>query len=101
MAENELKHLSRKELLEMLITQSRELERLRKELDETQALLQDKTIRIREAAPGPNATFLFLISLPLPLYIGHRVTKKEFRRHIPQIPSAGSSVRLPFSPFAL
>lgn len=56
MAENELKHLSRKELLEMLITQSRELERLRKELDETQALLQDKTIRIREAGTMADAS---------------------------------------------
>lgn len=44
----ELKRLNRAELLELLLTQTRETERLQKELDETKARLNDRNLRIQE-----------------------------------------------------
>ena len=49
MTNKELKHLSRAELLEMLIERTNEVERLSKELDETKRLLNDKKITIENA----------------------------------------------------
>ena len=49
MTDKELKRLSRGELLEMLIQQSKELERLRKQLDAAQTALQNREIAITNA----------------------------------------------------
>ena len=49
MTDKELKRLSRGELLEMLIQQSKELERLRKQLDAAQTALQNREITINKA----------------------------------------------------
>ncbi len=49
MTEKELKKLTRMELLEMLIDQSREVERLRGELEEAKKALEDKKIAIEKS----------------------------------------------------
>ena len=49
MTDKELKRLSRGELLEMLIQQSKELERLRKQLDAAESALQNREIAITNA----------------------------------------------------
>ena len=49
MTDKELKKLSRAELLELLLIQTKEVDRLQKELDETKAKLEDKTIKIDNA----------------------------------------------------
>ena len=49
MTDKELKRLSRGELLEMLIQQSKELERLRKQLDAAEIALQNREIAITNA----------------------------------------------------
>lgn len=49
MTDKELKRLSRGELLEMLIQQSKELELLRKQLDAAQTALQNREITINKA----------------------------------------------------
>ena len=49
MTDKELKRLSRGEFLEMLIQQSKELERLRKQLDAAQTALQNREIAITNA----------------------------------------------------
>lgn len=49
MTDKELKRLSRSELLEMLIQQSKELERLRKQLDAAESALQNREIAITNA----------------------------------------------------
>ena len=63
MTDKELKNLSRRDLLEMLIEQSKELQRLREKLAETEALLEKKEISISnvgsiaEAALQLNGVF--------------------------------------------
>lgn len=49
MTEKKLKKLTRMELLEMLIDQSREVERLRGELEEAKKALEDKKINIEKS----------------------------------------------------
>lgn len=49
MAANDLKHMSRKELLELLITQSDEIENLRQQLDEAKNTIKERNIRIQKA----------------------------------------------------
>lgn len=49
MTNQELRRLNRGELLEMLIKQIEENEILRKELEQTQALLRDRRIALQEA----------------------------------------------------
>ena len=49
MDDRELRKLSRQDLLEMLVELSRENEKLKAELEETQKKLQSKRIRISEA----------------------------------------------------
>lgn len=49
MTDNELKKLGRKELLEMLIDQSREVKELREKLDEAQEKLKDRNLIISNA----------------------------------------------------
>lgn len=49
MTDRELKKLSRTQLLEMLLAQSKEVARLRRELEEVQAQLEDRRIRLTES----------------------------------------------------
>lgn len=49
MTDREMKKLSRAELLEMLLMQSREVARLRKELEEAKVQLEDRRIRLAES----------------------------------------------------
>lgn len=49
MTEKELRRLSRVELLEMLLEQSRELERVKKQLDQANARLEDRRILLEES----------------------------------------------------
>ena len=49
MKRNELRKLNRMELLEMLLTQTQEMEQLRAELAEARRQLADREIRIQEA----------------------------------------------------
>lgn len=54
----ELKKLSRRELLELLIEQGREIDTLKAELEEAEKKLSDKTIKIREAGTVAEAAFM-------------------------------------------
>ena len=49
MTKKELKKLSRAELLELLLEQTKEVERLREELEETKQLLENKRICVEKA----------------------------------------------------
>jgi len=49
MKENDLRKLSRQQLLELLLKQSRELDKVRAQLEEAQNALKDRQIRIRES----------------------------------------------------
>lgn len=49
MTDKELRRLSRRELLEMLITQTRKVEQLEKQLAEANERLRDKMIQIEES----------------------------------------------------
>lgn len=49
MANKELKKLNRTELLELLLLQTKETERLQEQLKKTEAMLAEKNLRIREA----------------------------------------------------
>ncbi len=49
MTKKELKKLSRAELLELLLIQTKEVEKLQEELEETKQLLEDKRIRVEKA----------------------------------------------------
>lgn len=55
MTEKELKRLSRSELLELLLIQTKETERLTKELEETKKLLSDRYLRIEKAGDLAHA----------------------------------------------
>lgn len=63
MTDNELKKMSRAELVELLLEQSREIRSLRQQLDAAQAQLDDKVIKlnrvgsIAEAALALNGVF--------------------------------------------
>ena len=56
MTEKELLKLKRTEMLEIMLAQSREIDRLREELEETKAKLEDKEIRIRKAGSLAEAS---------------------------------------------
>ena len=56
MTEKELLKLKRSEMLEIMLAQSREIDRLREELEETKAKLEDKEIRIRKAGSLAEAS---------------------------------------------
>lgn len=56
MTEQELRRLSRADLLELLLAQRRENEQLRSMLEQTQAQLADRTIRIDEAGSIAEAS---------------------------------------------
>ena len=56
MTDKELKHLSRGELLEMLIAQASENEKLKQELEDAQAALQDRSIAIDNAGSIAEAS---------------------------------------------
>lgn len=55
MNEKELRRLSRAELVELLLDLSRENTTLRAQLDEAQAALQDRTLRLEEAGTMAEA----------------------------------------------
>lgn len=55
MTEKEMKRLSRADLLELLLVQTRENERLQAELEAAQAQLADRSIRMEEAGNIANA----------------------------------------------
>ena len=57
MASKKLKRLNRKELLEMLVAQGREVERLQRELAEAQEKLTEREIRIEKAGTIAEAAF--------------------------------------------
>lgn len=56
MTEKELRHLSRMDLLEMLLEQSREVERLQKELETVKKQLEDRRIMEQEAGSIAEAS---------------------------------------------
>lgn len=56
MTEKELLKLKRSEMLEIMLAQSREIDRLRGELEETKARLEDKEIRIEDAGSIAEAS---------------------------------------------
>lgn len=49
MTDKELRHLSRMELIQLLLDQARELESTRQALAQAQAELQDRTLRVAQA----------------------------------------------------
>lgn len=49
MTDKELKRLSREELLQIMLEQSKEIQRLQDQLNETEAKLQDKILKINQA----------------------------------------------------
>jgi len=55
MKDKKLKRLSRAELLELLLEQTRETEQLQEKLDELQAQLESKDLKIREAGDLAHA----------------------------------------------
>lgn len=55
MTEKELRRLRRADLLELLLEQSRENERLRRELEEARAKLEDRTIRVENSGTMAEA----------------------------------------------
>lgn len=55
MTDKELKRLSRSELLELLLVQTRERERLEKELEEARKMLEDRQLRIDKAGDLAHA----------------------------------------------
>lgn len=55
MTEKELKHLSRADLLELLLEQSQENDRLRQELTEAQTKLEERTIRLESTGSLADA----------------------------------------------
>ena len=63
MTDKELKKLSRSELLELMLEQSREIDRLQAELEETREALQERNLKIEscgsiaEAAAEVNSLF--------------------------------------------
>ena len=56
MADKDLKRLSRTELLELLLQQTRERERLEQELEEARRQLADRQIRLEKAGDIAHAT---------------------------------------------
>lgn len=56
MTDKELRRLSRAELLEMLLVQTEENERLRERLDEAEAALNDRRIEIERAGSLAEAS---------------------------------------------
>lgn len=57
MTDKELRRLSRKELLELLIAEEKEKQKLAKELEETRIQLSDRTIDIQNAGTLAEAVF--------------------------------------------
>lgn len=58
MTDKELRELSRKELLELLIEQSKEIEKLRAELEESRKQLEEKEIKIAKAGSIAEASLV-------------------------------------------
>ena len=62
MTHKELKKLSRRELLEILVAQSREIERLQKELKAANELLENREITIKDAGSIAEAALRLMSS---------------------------------------
>ena len=58
MTDRELRRLSRSDLLELLLAQRRENEQLRCILDQTQAQLADRTIKIDKAGSIADGSYI-------------------------------------------
>ena len=58
MIENDLKKLSRRELLELLVMQSKKIDRLQAELDEKEKQLSNRELKIRESGSIAEASIL-------------------------------------------
>lgn len=58
MREKELRHLSRAELLELLLAQIRENERLQEKLKETEAKLADRKLQVQQAGDLAHAVLV-------------------------------------------
>lgn len=58
MASKELKRMSRKELLELLIVQSDEIEALKKQLEHAKKIIEERKIRIDEAGTLAEAAMV-------------------------------------------
>lgn len=58
MIENDLKKLTRRELLELLVMQSKKIDRLQAELDEKQKQLSNRDLKIRESGSIAEASIL-------------------------------------------
>ena len=56
MTEKELLKLKRSEMLEIMLAQSREIDRLREELEEAKAKVEDREIRLRESGSIAEAS---------------------------------------------
>ena len=56
MTQKELLKLKRSEMLEIMLAQSREIDELRKELEETKAALEDRKIKVRKAGSLAEAS---------------------------------------------
>lgn len=56
MTEKELLKLKRSEILEIMLAQSREIDKLRKELEETKSQLEDRKIKIKKAGSLAEAS---------------------------------------------
>lgn len=72
MTEQELRRLSRSDLLELLLAQRKENEQLRCMLDQAEARLTDRTIQINKADPLRMPLFslaAFLMQLRMPASI--------------------------------
>lgn len=55
MTEKEMRRLSRAELLELLLVQTKETERLREKLKKTEAMLSDRYLRVQKAGDLAHA----------------------------------------------
>lgn len=58
MTDKELRKLSRAELLEMLLIQTKEVERLREELEEAKSRLEDRRILLEKAGSIAEASLM-------------------------------------------
>ncbi|MEE1126510.1 MAG: DNA repair protein [Acutalibacteraceae bacterium] len=90
MTDKELRKLSRSELLEMLLIQSKEVERLKNELEEANRKLEDRRIILQESGSIAEAA--------LKLNDIFEVAQKAANQYLESIKSSGesSAERIPY-----
>ena len=76
MTEKELLKLKRSEMLEIMLAQSREIDDLRKELEETKAALEDRKIKVRKAGSLAEASLQLLRTCTWRILSGERSSGK-------------------------